>query len=128
MVLAVKKYAKVDINFPGFLYFVPNILCGLSEQTNFSSLIDTASSSSSSSFFPIFNKNIKQLSCVKVSNLMVLCKQYERFQLYFLVFFLIELTFWSRMSASSYNLNHDWKCRAQKKKFFQTILAIALKL
>ena len=80
----------------------------------------------------IFNKNIKQLSCVSILNLMVLCKLYftdliKDFrklstlligsfrQNYF--FFLIQ------MSALFRNLSNHWICREQNKNF-QTILVI----
>ena len=81
------------------------------------------------------NKNIKQLSCAKVPNLMVLCKHYfayliqvknltlKSFQLCLFVIFLIEVTFLSQMSTFSRNFNHHWWSREQKKKF-QTILVI----
>ena len=79
-----------------------------------------------------FDKNIKQVSCVKVPNLIILCKHYftlgQKFDFKKLSTLLIgsvfiEVTFLSQMSTFSRKLHHHWNCREQKK-FFQTILVI----
>ena len=85
-----------------------------------------------------FNKNVKQVSSVKVPTLMVLCKHVQalfcRFDLgqkldfknlstLLVGSFLIEVTFSSQMSSFSRNLNHHWKCREQKENF-QTNLVL----
>ena len=79
-----------------------------------------------------FNKNTKQASCVKVPNLLVLCKHYFAYSIYIKKFdlekfstlpignFLIEVTFLSQMSTFLRNLNRHWKCRDQKEDF-QTV-------
>ena len=85
----VKTHAKVDIKLffscPVLLDFsiLFQIFCpGFSEQT----IVLTRSSLLQTLIFwqfvyyqsisPVFKENIKQVSCVKIPNLMVLCKQY----------------------------------------------------
>ena len=73
-------------------------------------------------FFCFFNKNIKQLSCVKVLNLMVCVGtilhvlfrsklDFRKLSTLLLGSLLIELTFLSQISAFFRNLNDHWKCR-----------------
>ena len=80
----------------------------------------------------IFNKNIKQLSCVSILNLMVLCKLYftdlikdfRKLSTLLIGSFSIELFFFLiQMSALFRNLSNHWICREQNKNF-QTILVI----
>ena len=74
----------------------------------------------------MFNKDIKQVSCVNVPNLMSLCSKnltLESFQLCVLVVYLIELTFLSQISTISKNWNHHWNNTEQKENF-QIILII----
>ena len=71
-------------SFTGFLYFVPNILPMIVWANKL--LVVTRASVLHTLIFwnfvyhqsisPIFKENIKQFSCVKISNLTVLCKQY----------------------------------------------------
>ena len=82
------------------------------------------------SISPIFKENVKQVSWVKLPNLMVLCKQYfdskrskinsRKLSPFLIGSFLTELTFLNQMSNFSKNLNHHWKCREQKENF-QTV-------
>ena len=71
-------------SFTGFLYFVPNILprivwankvLVLARPNLFQTLIFWHFVYYES-ISPIFTENIKKVSCVKILNLMVLCKQY----------------------------------------------------
>ena len=65
-------------NITGFIYFVPNILSVIVWASTF--LVLTRPSLLPTSIFltfsDIFSKNIKQVSCAKATNLMVLCKHY----------------------------------------------------
>ena len=64
-------------SFTGFLYFVPNILPRILGTNN--CLLQTLifwQFVYYQSISPVFKENIKQVSCVKIPNLMVLCKQY----------------------------------------------------
>ena len=75
-----------------------------------------------------FNKIVKQVSFVKVPDLMVSCKalfcifdlgqnfDFKKLSTLLIGSFLIEVTFLSQMSTSSRNLNHHWKCRELKNE------------
>ena len=83
-----------------------------------------------------FNKNVKQVSCVKVSNLMVSCQHYfayliqfknltlKNFLLYLLVFFDRSNIFEPNQHFPR-NSNHHWKCREEKEGFEATLVIIS---
>ena len=127
LAISVKKHAKVDIKLffscpvlLNFSNFFQIFRTELSDETNFQSKLGPVSFIFH--FFDIFNKNTKQISCIKVSSLMILRKHcfacqtqvkvdFRKLLTLLICSFLMEITFLSKISSFSKNVNHHWKCR-----------------